>query len=55
MSNQVAALESLAAEIEVVWGPHSVGAEPMPPVVIARCDRAGRQPVVYPRCAHPSE
>ncbi|MGV0594923.1 GNAT family N-acetyltransferase [Mycolicibacterium porcinum] len=36
MSNQVAALESLAAEIEVVWGPHSVGAEPMPPVVIAR-------------------
>lgn len=38
MSNQVAALESLAAEIEVVWGAHSVGAEPMPPVVIARAD-----------------
>lgn len=38
MSNAVAALESLAAEIEVVWGPRSVGAEPMPPVVIARAD-----------------
>lgn len=38
MSNHVAALESLATEIEVVWGARSVGAEPMPPIVIARAD-----------------
>lgn len=38
VSTEIAALESLAAEIEVVWGANSVGAEPMPPVVVARAD-----------------
>lgn len=42
MPTEVAALDSLAAEIEVVWGAGSVGAEPMPPVVIARAGRNWR-------------
>ncbi|MEV0672053.1 GNAT family N-acetyltransferase [Mycobacterium sp. NPDC050441] len=42
MSNDHSALESLAIEIEVIWGSNSVGAESMPPVVIAQAGSSWR-------------
>ncbi|MGA5545326.1 GNAT family N-acetyltransferase [Mycobacterium sp. NPDC051198] len=42
MPNDDAALESLAIEIEVIWGSDSVGAESMPPVVIAQAGSSRR-------------
>jgi RimJ/RimL family protein N-acetyltransferase len=42
VSNEGEALDSLATEIEVVWGSDSVGAEPMPPVVIAQVGSSRR-------------
>ncbi|WP_082944842.1 GNAT family N-acetyltransferase [Mycobacterium sp. 852013-50091_SCH5140682] len=42
MSIEPAALDLLASEIEVVWGSDSVGAEPIPPVVIVQADGSWR-------------
>ncbi|WP_286175244.1 GNAT family N-acetyltransferase [Mycobacterium sp. DL99] len=42
MSDEGAELNVLVAEIEVIWGSRSVGAEPMPSAVIARAGRDWR-------------
>lgn len=42
MSNGDAELDSLAIEIEVIWGSNSVGAEPMPPVIVAQAAASWR-------------